>query len=76
VPFEALGSEREHWIRRILAHCGLPDEPQVFAPHENRRPVATAAMQVRQPINRAGVGSAEAYRPFLEPFIEDYYGRS
>lgn len=49
----------------------------MFALHENRRPVATAsAMQVRQPINRTGVGSGEAYRPFLEPFIEDCYGRS
>jgi tetratricopeptide (TPR) repeat protein len=75
VPFAALVTEPEPWIRRILAHCGLPEEPQAFAPHENRRVVTTAsAMQVRRPINRAGVGAAEPYREFLAPFIDAYYG--
>lgn len=75
VPLEALVDDPESWIGRILAHCGLAAEPQVFAPHENRRPVTTASMmQVRRPINRAGIGSAEPYRQFLEPFIEAYYG--
>jgi tetratricopeptide (TPR) repeat protein len=74
VPFEALVSEPESWIRRILAHCGLAEERQVFAPHENRRAVATASvMQVRQPINRRGIGSAEPYREFLEPFVRAYF---
>jgi hypothetical protein len=74
VPFEALVTEPELWIRTILAHCGLAEEPQVFAPHENRRAVATAsAMQVRQPINRRGIGSAEPYREYLEPFVRAYY---
>jgi hypothetical protein len=31
-------------------------------------------MQVRRPINRAGIGLAEPYREFLEPFIKAYYG--
>jgi len=31
-------------------------------------------MQVRRPINRAGIDAAEPYRPFLEPFIKAYYG--
>lgn len=75
VPFEALVTEPEPWIRRIVAHCGLTIEPQVFAPHENPRPVTTSsAMQVRRPINRAGVGSAERYRQFLEPFVRAYAG--
>jgi hypothetical protein len=75
VPLEALIDDPERWIRRILAHCGLTEEPQVFAPHENQRPVTTAStLQVRRPINRAGVGSAEPYRQFLEPFIAAYYG--
>jgi hypothetical protein len=74
VPFEALVSEPESWIRGILVHCGLAEERQVFAPHENRRAVATASvMQVRQPINRRGIGSAEPYREFLEPFVRDYF---
>ena len=74
VPFEDLVTEPEPWIRKILAHCGLAEEPQVFAPHENPRPVTTSsAMQVRRPINRAGLGAAEGYRPFLEPFVRAYY---
>jgi hypothetical protein len=75
VPHEALVTDPENWIRRILAHCGLPEEPQVFAPHETTRAVATASMvQVRRPINREGVGSAAPYREFLQPFIAAYYG--
>lgn len=73
VPYEALVAEPGPWIRRILGHCGLAEEPQVYAPHENRRPVATSSvMQVRRPINRAGVGAAEPYRSFLEPFLAAY----
>lgn len=68
-------AEPEQWTRTILAHCRLAEEPQVFAPHENRRAVmTTSVMQVRKPINRAGIGSAEPYREFLQPFIEAYYG--
>jgi tetratricopeptide (TPR) repeat protein len=74
VPFEELASEPEPWIRAILSHCGLEEEPQAFAPHENPRPVLTAsAMQVRRPINRAGIGSAEPYRPYLAPFVDAYF---
>jgi tetratricopeptide (TPR) repeat protein len=75
VPYEELVAAPEDWIRRIIAHCGLAEEPHVFAPHENRRPVTTSSlMQVRRPINRQGIGAAEPYREFLKPFIEAYYG--
>lgn len=74
VPLEQLASEPEPWIRRILAHCGLEDEPGPFSPHENPRPVLTASvLQVRRPIDRAGIGSAEPYRPYLAPFIDAYF---
>jgi tetratricopeptide (TPR) repeat protein len=73
VPYEALVADPATWIRHILGHCGLAEEPGVFAPHENRRAVTTSSvMQVRKPINRAAVGSAEPYRAFLAPFIEAY----
>jgi len=75
VSYEALVDEPQAWIRRILVHCGLTEEPQVFAPHANGRPVATASMvQVRRPIGRESVRSAELYRQFLEPFMTAYYG--
>jgi len=70
VPYEDLVSQSDEWIRRILAHCGLDEEPGVFAPHENGNPVTTAsAIQVRRPIGRNSIGSAEPYRAFLEPAI-------
>jgi hypothetical protein len=75
LSYEALVSDPMTWIRRILTHCGLAEEPQVFAPHENKRTVVTASMvQVRRPINRDGIGTAEPYRAFLKPFIDAYYG--
>lgn len=75
VPYESLVADPGTWIRRILGHCGLTEEPQAFAPHENARPVMTSSVtQVRQPINRKGIGSAEPYRPYLEPFLEAYRG--
>ncbi|MBO9518097.1 MAG: sulfotransferase [Porphyrobacter sp.] len=73
VPYESLVTDPEPWIHRLLAHCRLPHEAQVFTPHENNGPVATSSMmQVRRPINRDGIGSAEPYREFLEPFIGTY----
>jgi tetratricopeptide (TPR) repeat protein len=74
VPYEALVADPATWTRRILAHCGLAEEPQVFVPHQNQRVVVTAStMQVRRPIHREGIGAAEPYRAFLEPFVKAYY---
>lgn len=73
VPYESLVDDPVTWIRRILRHCGLDEEPGVFAPHENRRAVTTSSvMQVRKPINRGAIGSAAPYRQFLEPFLAAY----
>lgn len=70
VPYEGLVSDPQTWIARLLAHCGLAPEPRVFTPHKAQRVVATAsAAQVRQPINRVGLGSAAPYRAWLQPFI-------
>lgn len=75
VPYDELVTKPDSWIRRILGHCGLGAEPATFAPHENRRVVNTASvMQVRKPINRKAIGSAEPYREFLQPFVKAYYG--
>lgn len=75
VPYESLATAPEQWIHRILSHCGLAEEPQVFTPHKSSRVVRTASMmQVRRPINRGSIGSADPYREFLKPFIESYDG--
>nr|WP_283773355.1 tetratricopeptide repeat-containing sulfotransferase family protein [Altererythrobacter sp. KTW20L] len=69
VPYEQLAGDPAPWIGRILDHCGLAAEPQVFTPHHTRRAVTTAsASQVRQPINRRGIGSAGPYRQYLQGF--------
>ena len=74
VPYADLVEQPELWTRRLLSHCGLSEEAGVFKPHETERVVATAsAMQVRQPINRSGLGVAEPYRTHLQPFVDAYY---
>jgi len=74
VPYESLVSEPEDWIRHILRHAGLSEEPQVFAPHEQKRSVATASVaQVRAPISTTRVGSARAYGAYMDAFRQSYY---
>lgn len=73
VPYEAMVADSEGWIRRILAHCGLAEEPQIFTPHDNHRTVTTASvMQVRRPLNRGSIGASVPYEVFLEPFVQAY----
>ena len=75
VPYNALIDEPELWTRRLLAHCGLSEEAGPFAPHKTERVVATASsLQVRRPINRDGLGVAEPYREWLQPFVDAYGG--
>lgn len=73
VDYQELVRSPETQIPMILDHCGLSAEPQVFRPHETQRIVSTASvMQVREPINTAAIGAAEAYRQYLAPFTERY----
>ncbi|WP_445191132.1 sulfotransferase [Sphingomonas sp. Tas61C01] len=73
VPFTDFVTRPDAWIARLLAHCGLAEEPGVYRFYETNRAVATASsLQVRRPINRDGVGVAEPYRAFLQPFEQAY----
>lgn len=73
VEYSQLVSDPKAQIERILAHCNLSIEPQVFEPHKTRRVVSTASvMQVREPINRDGLNTANPYRAHLQPFVEAY----
>lgn len=70
VPYEQLVDAPEQWIGRILAHCGLPEEPACFSPHRHGGAIHTASVeQVRRPINRDGIGAAQPYKPWLQPLI-------
>ncbi|NCP12011.1 MAG: sulfotransferase [Sphingomonadales bacterium] len=73
VPYAELVTDSEHWIEKITEHCGLRVEPQQFKAHEIERAVTTASVaQVREPINRKGVGSSAPYAPWLKPFSDAY----
>ena len=75
VRYEELVDDPKAWADRILAHAGLDPDPAVYAPHIARRSVTTASVtQVRQPIGRGAVGSAEPFRRHLQPFIDAYAG--
>jgi tetratricopeptide (TPR) repeat protein len=73
VPYEALATDPQAWITRILGAVGLDLEPAAFAPHLQKRSVQTASVaQVREPITAASVGAAEKYRAHMQPFREAY----
>lgn len=61
---EDLGRE----VRRILAHCNLPFEASCLSFHETRRSVHTpSSEQVRQPVNRDGLGQWRNFEFALGP---------
>jgi hypothetical protein len=75
VQYEGLVADPDAWIPRILAHCGLTDEPGVRNFHESSRPVFTASVaQVREPISTSAVAKWKRYEKHLKPFLDAYYG--
>ena len=71
VHYESLVEDTEGQVRRLLAHCGLPFEEACLRFHETKRPVRTAsAEQVRQPINRSGIGTWRRFEGHLEPLAQ------
>lgn len=68
VDYEAVVSDTESQVRRILSHCGLDFEPGCLEFHRTERQVRTAsAAQVRQPIYRSAVDQWRNYGSHLEP---------
>jgi tetratricopeptide (TPR) repeat protein len=67
VFYERMVEDPEGEIRALLAHCGLPFEPQCLRFHETERPVRTASSeQVRLPIFSEGIDSWRHFEPFLD----------
>lgn len=59
-------------IAQLLAFCGLEHAEACFSPHETKRPVMTpSAAQVRQPINKAGLGSGIEYAGAMKPWLAE-----
>jgi hypothetical protein len=75
VSYEALVSDPEPNIRRILKFCGLSWEPACMMPERSDRVVLSANQrQVRQPINNASVGRWRRYEEWIQPLIESLGG--
>jgi len=72
VRYEDVVDDIEGQTRRMLDFLGLEFEAQCLDFHLSTDAVATASSeQVRQPLNRKGIGSAEPYRQWLGPLIEE-----
>ena len=71
LQYEALVGNAEREARRLLAFLGIDFEPACLEFHLSRDPVATASSeQVRQPLNRLGIGSWRRFEPWLAPLRE------
>ncbi len=71
VEYQDLIDRPETTIRSLLDRCGLPFEQATLHPEATLRPVLTAsAVQVRSPINRAGLGGATPYLPDMAPYLD------
>jgi len=72
VRYEELVDDVEGQTRRILDFLGLEFEPACIDFHLSTSAVATpSSEQVRRPINRDSIGSADPYREWLGPMIEE-----
>ncbi len=68
VRYEELIEEPERELRSIFDYLGLPWDDACLRFYESRRNVRTpSAEQVRQPLNRKGVGAWRPYSEWLDP---------
>ena len=68
VHYEAMVTDTEAEIRRLLAYCGLEFEPGCLSFWQNKRSVRTASSeQVRQPIFTDGLDQWRHFAPWLDP---------
>lgn len=71
VCYEDIVRDPEAAGKSIARHCGLEWDPRCLTPEELDIPCYTLSkVQVRQPINPAGVGQWRAYEDYLHPFIK------
>ena len=68
VIYEDLVADIEGETRRLLDFLGLEFDPACLEFHSTERPVLTiSAGQVREPINRKGIGAWRPFEPYLKP---------
>ncbi|MBU2879860.1 tetratricopeptide repeat-containing sulfotransferase family protein [Aliiglaciecola lipolytica] len=69
LDYAKLVSEPQKNITELLEFCGLPVENACFEFFKSDKPVLTpSASQVRQPIHKNALGSADAYAQYLPQF--------
>lgn len=81
LEYESLVSNPDLQLTQLLNHIGLAFEPACLAFHNSPRPVHTASSeQVRQPINRNGLGSwlpvADELETLKHSLRSDLYAQS
>ncbi len=68
VHYERLVTDTENEVRRMLAYCELPFEPECLRFYENKRIAQTiSSEQVRRPIYSEGVDQWRHFEPWLGP---------
>ena len=68
VQHEDVLDDLETQVNRMLTYLGLPFEQACLDFHTTERAVRTASSaQVRQPLNRSGVGAWRPFAPYLDP---------
>jgi hypothetical protein len=71
VDYEALVSDPETQVRRLVGFTGLEWEEACLAHNKNQRVVTTPSLwQVRQPIYKASAERWRRYEPWLGAFSE------
>ena len=71
VSYEALVTDPEPLVRRLLDHCGLDWDPAVLEFHQSGREVNTASYhQVRKPLYTSSVNKHTPYLPWLGELVE------
>jgi hypothetical protein len=74
IVYEDLVENTEAEVRRLFDYLGLAFEDRCLRFFETERAIHTpSSEQVRQPINRAGLGKWRAYEPWLAP-LKDALG--
>jgi tetratricopeptide (TPR) repeat protein len=77
VSYEQLIDDPEGQTKAIAAHCGLDWAPECLDFHERIDTSFTySEMQVREPLNRKGIGAWRRYEPWLDTLLAalDGYG--
>jgi hypothetical protein len=70
IEYERLVEQPENIVRELLNRLGLRFDDACLKFYDNARPVRTpSAQQVRQPLNRRGIGRSRPYSPWLAPLM-------